>query len=261
MLVEYTGNKFAACGSTGEVKDANLGYGLSGGSRFYLGVDAVHRRRPQEQRGDLVGETPRRQLITARKTCRASVLNLVVTKILFSSADFRAERSQPATLVWPTMTSLVCGKGLITHDHFDGQRTWNYPASDRKSALKRLARLKGRPVLACGGANDFLREHSDLAEFTFIRPPVARLFQIPRRQSHPSSHGSVDAPKKHLPPTGTRLAAETQIRQNSHISSHDKSPHSRRYCTLAIKLHVCTVSFSELVRFPRTRECCLESQT
>ena len=31
VLVEYTGNKFPACGSTGEVKGANLGYGLSGG--------------------------------------------------------------------------------------------------------------------------------------------------------------------------------------------------------------------------------------
>ena len=30
VLVEYTGNKFPACGSTGEVKNANLGYGLSG---------------------------------------------------------------------------------------------------------------------------------------------------------------------------------------------------------------------------------------
>ena len=34
VLVEYTGNKFPACGSTGEVKGANLGYGLSGGEGF-----------------------------------------------------------------------------------------------------------------------------------------------------------------------------------------------------------------------------------
>lgn len=34
VLVEYTGNKFPACGSTGEVKDANLGYGLTGGEGF-----------------------------------------------------------------------------------------------------------------------------------------------------------------------------------------------------------------------------------
>lgn len=34
VLVEYTGNKFPACGSTGEVKEANFGYGLSGGEGF-----------------------------------------------------------------------------------------------------------------------------------------------------------------------------------------------------------------------------------
>ena len=37
VLVEYTGNRFPACGSTGKVKDANLGYGLSGG-RDYIWV-------------------------------------------------------------------------------------------------------------------------------------------------------------------------------------------------------------------------------
>ncbi|SVD49707.1 uncharacterized protein METZ01_LOCUS402561, partial [marine metagenome] len=34
VLVEYTGNKAPFCGSTGEVKGANLGYGLSGGKGF-----------------------------------------------------------------------------------------------------------------------------------------------------------------------------------------------------------------------------------
>jgi hypothetical protein len=31
VIVEYTGNKWSPSGSTGEVKDANLGYGMSGG--------------------------------------------------------------------------------------------------------------------------------------------------------------------------------------------------------------------------------------
>ena len=31
VIVEYTGNKAPFCNSTGEVKDANLGYGMSGG--------------------------------------------------------------------------------------------------------------------------------------------------------------------------------------------------------------------------------------
>ena len=68
---------------------------------------------------------------------------------------------------------------MITHDHFDGQKTWDYPDSDRKSALARLARLKGRPVLASGGGNDFLRDRTELADFTFLRPPVSKIFTIP----------------------------------------------------------------------------------
>ncbi len=34
VIVEYTGNKWAQCNSSGEVKDANLGYGMSGGRGF-----------------------------------------------------------------------------------------------------------------------------------------------------------------------------------------------------------------------------------
>jgi hypothetical protein len=70
-------------------------------------------------------------------------------------------------------------KGFIAHDHFDGNNIWGYPESDRKSALARLARLKGRPVLVCGTQNQFLREHTELAEFTFLKPPVAKIFDIP----------------------------------------------------------------------------------
>ncbi len=70
-------------------------------------------------------------------------------------------------------------RGFITHDHFDGQRTWPYPESNRASAIVRLSRLNGRPVLACGTASDFLCDYPDLAQLTTIRPPVAKLFRIP----------------------------------------------------------------------------------
>ena len=34
VIVEYTGNKWEPCKSTGKVEDANLGYGISGGRGF-----------------------------------------------------------------------------------------------------------------------------------------------------------------------------------------------------------------------------------
>ena len=70
-------------------------------------------------------------------------------------------------------------KGLIAHDHFDGQKKWGYPQSDRASALERLARLKGRSVLVCGNANDYLKKHPELGNFTFLPVPVTKIFDIP----------------------------------------------------------------------------------
>ena len=55
VLVEYTGNKFPACGSTGEVKGANLGYGLSGGRWIHLGLHALCSKRKKREHSDLVG--------------------------------------------------------------------------------------------------------------------------------------------------------------------------------------------------------------
>ena len=34
VMVEYTGNEWSACNSTGKTEDANLGYGMSGGREF-----------------------------------------------------------------------------------------------------------------------------------------------------------------------------------------------------------------------------------
>ncbi|MFL2928014.1 MAG: hypothetical protein ACJZ72_05430 [Opitutales bacterium] len=55
VLVEYTGNKFPACGSTGEVKGANLGYGLSGGEGFiWVSMPYIPKGKKRKCR-DLVG--------------------------------------------------------------------------------------------------------------------------------------------------------------------------------------------------------------
>ena len=178
VLIEYTGNRFPACGSTGEVKDANLGYGLSGGKGFLWVsmpyIEADGKRNAVTWWGDKqatvqycktnvpriceqFGGDPKRVFICgfSRGAIAASYIGLADDEI--------------ATL-W---------KGFMTHDHFDGQREWNYAESDRASAFKRLARLKGRPVLACGGANDFLRQHPELGEITFLNVPVGKLFDIP----------------------------------------------------------------------------------
>ncbi|MFK7789754.1 MAG: hypothetical protein AB8C95_09720, partial [Phycisphaeraceae bacterium] len=79
---------------------------------------------------------------------------------------------------------------FFAHDHFDGQREWAYDHSDRHTALKRLARLKGRPVLVSGKHNEYLKDHLDVAAFTFLPVPVAEIFDIPEG---PVLHPHTDA--------------------------------------------------------------------
>lgn len=178
VVVEYTGNQFAACGSTGEVKDAHLGYGLTSGKDFiwvsmpYIEVGGKENallwwgdrqatidycKRNLSRIWKEFGGDPNRTFL-----CGFSRGALATSYIGLADDEIAA--------FW---------KGFITHDHFDGERTWNYPLCDRQSALKRLHRLQGRPVLVCGGGNDFLKDHLDLADFTFLRPPIADLFDIP----------------------------------------------------------------------------------
>ncbi|MEP3477961.1 MAG: hypothetical protein ABJZ55_01820 [Fuerstiella sp.] len=178
VMVEYTGNKFAACGSTGQVKDANLGYGLTGGKGWiWVSMPYVEKG---GQANAVTWWGDRQATINYCKTNLPRVCDEFggdldsVFLCGFSrgaiAASYIGLADDEIALFW---------KGMVTHDHFDGQRTWGYPDSDRESALRRLARWNGRPILASGTENDFLSEHPNLANVTFLRPPIERLFDIP----------------------------------------------------------------------------------
>ncbi|MEM8671590.1 MAG: hypothetical protein AAGG48_28985 [Planctomycetota bacterium] len=178
VVVEYTGNRFPACGSTGEVKDANLGFGLTGGRGFIWVsmpyIDTGRKKNTVTWWGDK-DATVEYCKINLPRICEQfggdpnSVVICGFSRGAIAASYIGLADDEIASL-W---------KAFITHDHFDGQRNWPYPESDRESALKRLQRLDGRPVLVCGGSNEFLKQHRDLAAFTFLRPPVAEIFDIP----------------------------------------------------------------------------------
>ena len=178
VVVEYTGNKFLKCGSTGEVKDANLGYGLTGGKGFiWVSMPYIEKGGQQNALswwGDRQATINYCKVIVPRicKEFGGDPKNVIICGF---------SRGAIATSYLGLADDEIAGmwKGVFTHDHFDGDTPWNYAESDRKSALVRLARLKGRPVLVGGGANDYLRRHPHLADFTYLRPPVAKLFKIP----------------------------------------------------------------------------------
>ncbi|MEO1615423.1 MAG: hypothetical protein AAFV88_06210 [Planctomycetota bacterium] len=178
VIIEYTGNEFAACGSTGEVKDANLGYGLTGGEGFlWISMPYIQNGR-RENAVRWWGD--RNATIDYCKTNLPRICEQFggdPDRVFLCGFSRGAIAASYIGLADDEIASLW--KGMVTHDHFDGERTWDYPNSDRESALKRLRRLQGRPVLVCGGGNAFLREHLELAQFTFLRPPIEEIFDIP----------------------------------------------------------------------------------
>jgi hypothetical protein len=178
VIIEYTGNRFAESGSTGEVKDANLGYGLTGGEGFiWVSMPYIEKG---GQRNAVLWWGDKQATVDYCKTNLPRICKQFggdLESVFLCGFSRGAIGASYIGLADDEIASFW--KGMITHDHFDGDRIWGYPESDRKSALLRLARLKGRPVLVCGEASDFLRDHLELAKFTFLKPPVAEIFEIP----------------------------------------------------------------------------------
>ena len=158
VLVEYTGNKFPACGSTGEVKGANLGYGLSGGKGF------IWVSMPYIQKG-------KKENAVTWWGDRQATIDYCKDNLPRICDEFGGD-PENLFICGFSRGAIACSyigladdeiaplwKGMIAHDHFDGHQKWGYPQSDRASALERLARLKGRSVLVCGNVNDYLKKY------------------------------------------------------------------------------------------------------
>ncbi|MGJ8724635.1 MAG: hypothetical protein ACSHYB_08770 [Roseibacillus sp.] len=185
VIVEYTGNKWAPSQSSGQVNGANLGYGLSG-SRDFIWVVFPY-----------ISENKKQNEVTwwgdRQATIDYAKLNLPrickefggdPKNIILCGFSRGAIATSYLGLADDDIASLW--RGIMTHDHFDGAKEWHYPKSDRKSALTRLARLQGRPVLVCGTKatrtkDEFLGQHLDLADFTFLDVPTTQLFTIPEK--------------------------------------------------------------------------------
>ena len=178
VLVEYTGNRSPRHGSTGRAKDANLGYGLSGGKGFIWITMPYIEKGGKKNALNWWGD--RQATIDYCKKNLPRILKEFggdSENVFICGFSRGAIATSYIGLADDEIASFW--KGMITHDHFDGDRQWGYPESDRKSAMIRLSRLKGRPVLACGIASEFLRGHPKMAKLTELKPPVAKIFSIP----------------------------------------------------------------------------------
>ena len=184
VIVEYTGNKFPPGKGSGEVKDANLGYGMSGGEGFiWVTMPYVEKGRKE----NAVTWWGDRQATV--EYCKVNLPRICEEfggdpgNVFVCGFSRGAIGASYIGLADDEIASFW--KGMFTHDHFDGQlEHWGYPECDRAFALTRLARLKGRPVLVGGQHasnvhDQFLNDHLDLARFTFLDVPVNKIFTIP----------------------------------------------------------------------------------
>lgn len=187
VIVEYTGNRWSPGKSTGRAKDANLGYGMSGGKGFiWVSMPYV------EKDGKTNALNWWGSIDATVEYCKLNVPRICnefggdPNNVFICGFSRGAIGASYIGLANDEIAKLW--KGLFTHDYFDGAKKWSYPNSNQASALKRLARLKGRLVLVSQNGlgrgphsvpSGFLKDHLDLAKFTFISIPVTELFDIP----------------------------------------------------------------------------------
>lgn len=209
LIVEWTGNHFPAAGSSGKVEDARLGYGISGGRCIWLTlpfVSADHRTNARQWWGDEAA-TVRYAKQTVPQVC--AQFGGDPQRVLACGFSRGAIAASYIGLHDDQIAKLWCG--LITHDHFDGQRAWSGTAwgtplqQYRQSAAARLQRLGGRPLLVCqnGGTQaiqNYLQTQIPLDAVTFVDVDTAAILgPFPNGIAiHPHNDGwlLVDSPQR-----------------------------------------------------------------
>jgi hypothetical protein len=200
IIFEYTGNWFPKSGSTGEVEDAGLGYGLSGGRYIWVSLPYISKDHTDNQVtwwGDAAATI---------QYAKRNVPRIIKEFHADPGAVFLCGFSRGAIgvnyigLHDDEIASLWTA--LITHDHFDGVKEWSRTewgsplSSYRKGATERLKRVRGRPYLVSQngrgyGSEAFIRSVLPSADnFTFIYVDTREIFgEFPNELA---KHGHTD---------------------------------------------------------------------
>lgn len=157
IIFEYTGNYYPAAGSTGKVEDAGLGYGLSGGQFIWVVLPMIA---PDGKSNAITWWGDVDATVAYAKTNVPRIIEQfhanpdAVYLCGFSrgaiGVNFLGLHDDEVAKLWT---------GFITHDHFDGVRSWRGTdwgsplETYRKQASERLKRVAGRPYLVCENGN------------------------------------------------------------------------------------------------------------
>ena len=160
IIFEYTGNRYLESGSTGEVKDAGLGFGLSGGKYIWVALPYIS---ADGQSNEVSWWGNEERTIQYAKDNVSRIIEQfggdpdAVILCGFSrgaiAVNYIGLHDDQIASFWTA---------FVTHDHFDGVRewkdtTWGQPLEKyRAGAVERLKRVAGRPYL--------VSQNGDLAE-------------------------------------------------------------------------------------------------
>ena len=180
VIVEYAGNGNYRNGfgdfSDGSVEGSNLGYGISGGKGFIWiampFVDPVKKENAAQWWGDADASADY-CVKTVRSVCEQyGGDSQAVVLAGFSrgaiACNYIGLRNDEIAGLWAA---------FVAHSHYDGViEKWPYAEADRGSALIRLGRLKGRPVLVSqegdpGMTRRYIESTGMQASFTFLPLP------------------------------------------------------------------------------------------
>jgi hypothetical protein len=185
VIVEYTGNYFPRSGSTGQVKDANLGYAAAKAiGAIWMVLPYVGGDQSVTTWWGNEDQTLEFALRNIRRVCLRyggdpSEIFLCGFSRGAIGVNYLGLRNREIADVW---------LGFFSHDHYDGLREWKgQPWSSpferyRKEAGERIRRLAGRAVLIShkDGNSDIKKYlssggYQSMAEFTHLRPPIRRI--------------------------------------------------------------------------------------
>jgi hypothetical protein len=153
VIVEYAGNLHPPSGSAGTVDGAVLGHGLTRGDAIWAVlpfVPADGRRNEPTWWGDEAATIAYAKANVPR-ICRD--FGGDPRRVILCGFSRGAIAASFIGLADDEVAALWCG--LVTHDHFDGEREWPGTAWGspldryRAAARERLARLAQRPLLVC----------------------------------------------------------------------------------------------------------------
>ncbi len=151
IIFEYTGNYFPKSGSTGEVEDAGLGYGLSGSKYIWVSLPYISEGQRDNQVtwwGDESATVKYAKVNVPRIIREYNADPEAVFLCGFSrgaiGVNYLGLYDDEVARLW---------SAFITHDHFDGIKEWKNTEWGtpmeiyRAGAIERLKRVGGRPYL------------------------------------------------------------------------------------------------------------------